>query len=407
MDELKYYSPKYQSASKVKGLGKNAITNQFENRALIMRLINEKGVISRKDLAAKSGLQPATVTIIVQELMNSGLLYENGMLDGGNGRRVKGVSLVNNRFSVGVRITDNYIKFGLYNLNYENMYIDKYFVDTVNNMDFVVDYIVDKVNTLKEQYQDDIITGVGIGVEHTGKIINNDYACWDNKKQEYVFLGSKIHDKTHLPVFVNRAINFGGYEMWRKCMTSDYGMMVYFSLGYAIECCVVLNGEIVNGKDGCGGMFGEMIVDFHNQKTLNEQIAVGAILERARKSLEKYPDSLIKEKMDNLNIRDIIHAYDEKDELAREVYHYVAEHFARILTHVILLLNPDYILLGDEIPTSEDFKLDVRKSIAAYLGEEKAQVMDMIRVERKSELDPGLIGGARYVNDMLISIGQF
>ena len=49
-----------------------------QNRALILRYINENGPVSRKDIAIDTGLTPASITQITNQLITEGLLVETG-----------------------------------------------------------------------------------------------------------------------------------------------------------------------------------------------------------------------------------------------------------------------------------------------------------------------------------------
>ena len=50
------------------------------NRSAILKLLNEQGAMSRKDLADSLGLTPATVTLITSDLIAAGILCEQGAL---------------------------------------------------------------------------------------------------------------------------------------------------------------------------------------------------------------------------------------------------------------------------------------------------------------------------------------
>lgn len=60
--------------------GINLENVKANNRSAILKLLNEQGTMSRKDLAAALGLTPATVTLICSELIASGILCEEGEL---------------------------------------------------------------------------------------------------------------------------------------------------------------------------------------------------------------------------------------------------------------------------------------------------------------------------------------
>ena len=57
------------------------------NRNLVFNLIQRQGPIARADLARISGLSPATVTGIVNELIEIGLVHEIGTGESSGGRR--------------------------------------------------------------------------------------------------------------------------------------------------------------------------------------------------------------------------------------------------------------------------------------------------------------------------------
>lgn len=60
--------------------GINLENVKANNRSAILKLLNEQGAMSRKDLADALGLTPATVTLICGELIASGILVEEGEL---------------------------------------------------------------------------------------------------------------------------------------------------------------------------------------------------------------------------------------------------------------------------------------------------------------------------------------
>ena len=85
--------------------GNNITDVQTANRRLILNLIHRKGVVSRVSLASISGLKQATITLIVNEFIKKGLVEDCGLIEGENGRRVRGVRLVENHFcTIGVRM---------------------------------------------------------------------------------------------------------------------------------------------------------------------------------------------------------------------------------------------------------------------------------------------------------------
>ncbi|MBR1856066.1 MAG: winged helix-turn-helix transcriptional regulator, partial [Oribacterium sp.] len=64
---------------KYAGLNSNDVKS--ENRSKIIRLLNDKGDMARKDIATELGLTAAAVTQISNELLEIGILKENGEME--------------------------------------------------------------------------------------------------------------------------------------------------------------------------------------------------------------------------------------------------------------------------------------------------------------------------------------
>ena len=62
-------------------IGINLENVKVSNRSAILKLLNDQGAMSRKDIALALGLTPATVTLICTELLSGGILCERGEVD--------------------------------------------------------------------------------------------------------------------------------------------------------------------------------------------------------------------------------------------------------------------------------------------------------------------------------------
>ena len=71
--------------------GRNQGDLQGQNRALLLRLIHRLPGCTRAELARKTGLTKAAVTILTQQLLNAGMIRETGRVDGRGGRRAIGL----------------------------------------------------------------------------------------------------------------------------------------------------------------------------------------------------------------------------------------------------------------------------------------------------------------------------
>jgi N-acetylglucosamine repressor len=69
--------------------GTNAKLVKVHNRALVLRIIQQREMISRKDIAALTGLSPAAITLITNSLLEQSLIVETGTgsVPGASGRK--------------------------------------------------------------------------------------------------------------------------------------------------------------------------------------------------------------------------------------------------------------------------------------------------------------------------------
>lgn len=406
MSKIHTYDPRFSILKKLQKNGKNASTMQQDNRNLILQLIRESGSISRKQLAEISGLQQATVTIIMQEFLSQGLIQESGMIDGGNGRRVKSFAMSEEFYVVSARLTGAYLNIALFNLNIQPLYVKKIFLKTSDYTEETIALMQKHLKEIENIVEKNKILCVIMGVEHMYRLVDNDYAVWDEVRQEYCPIGKRLHDITGYKVFVNRAINFSSYDAWDrykevKKKENDYAMLIVVQMSYDLESAIIVNHEIMYGKEGMCGQLRDLRIDRNSSRTYKDVLTVPALLKRADELLDKYPDSCIAG-IEELNIRDVIKGYQKKDRLCRQVYEEVICHLGYVLSLILNWLDPDEIMVGDEIPMTEEFLSALREEVAKYYGEEKAQRIDILWGERVTKNDPVLIGGAKYGFDLVI-----
>ncbi|HHW21796.1 MAG TPA: ROK family transcriptional regulator [Clostridiaceae bacterium] len=97
-------------------------TNNHEvkkiNRNLIYRYVCKYGRVSKPDIAKALGLSMPTVLQNIKELMDWGLICEEGVFESTGGRKAKVIAPVYNiRYAIGIDITKNHIGFALTDLS--------------------------------------------------------------------------------------------------------------------------------------------------------------------------------------------------------------------------------------------------------------------------------------------------
>lgn len=388
--------------------GKNSEVIQHQNRLLVLRIIREKKEISRVKLSEITGLKQATITNIVNQLLELDYVIETGLIGGSNGRRVKGIRLNDEKMKILItRITSEYFAVGVYNLYGSCISVEKVFWED-SNQNNKLEVIAFKMLQCIENNRNEI-TSAGIVIQ--GSISDlckkYDYAYSENIE---AFLYDYFREKLQVEIYVNNVSNMSAFYEWEKLNLQNIEVktLVCLMVGYAVDCSVLYNGRVVKGRNGRAGHFGHVSIDINgplcecgNRGCIKNYISVEAIRKRCSELKDRYPNSNIDE---NSNIREIYNAYFDKDEMVLVIYEEVAEVLGMVVANLINQFNPDRIIIGDEIPNDDTF-LDKIKYYAAQRLPEDRYVrvnIDVFKETRRTQNDVGMRGMCLYaINEQL------
>lgn len=233
------------------------------NRSILLNTIKTRGVISRAELAQVTKLSPATVTSIVADLIEEGLVFEKEAGESSGGRRP--ILLALNPLGglvIGVKLMENHAVAALTDLNSTVL-----FKDQIDITDERVEAVVDALATLVH----DILTQasirkkqlLGVGVGLAGVV--------DSKKgilRQSPFFGWKdtplrdlLQAKLKVPVYIDNDVNtltLGEKWLGRGLLEDNF---IVITVGRGIGMGMVINGQIYRGKSGGAGEFGHVCVD--------------------------------------------------------------------------------------------------------------------------------------------------
>ncbi len=180
------------------------------NKSLVLQMVMEKDPISRADIAQVTGLNKATVSSLVNELLEEELIYESGPGESSGGRRP--VLLHFNKvagYSIGIDIGVNYILGVLTDLKGEILFEqNQTIIDT--SYPVIAELVQKLIQTLLESMPKSRYGAVGIGigvpgiVEKEGTVLLAPNLGWKN-----ISLKKQIEDEFQLPVIIENEANAG------------------------------------------------------------------------------------------------------------------------------------------------------------------------------------------------------
>ena len=399
---------------KKENLGKNSEAIQMQNRVLVMKLLRDYQGLSRVKLAELTGLKQATITNIINSLLEKEYVLETGLMKGDNKRRVKRIVLNEEKFRVIVgRITDKYYAVGMYDIVGNCINVEKTFW---NNSDDFETRALEVKETFWRYMTNKKISEevVGVGLVAQGNVVqavehNSGFAKQGFEKYLHEFFSKELGTQ----VYVGNASNMSAYYEWQnlKSNFAEVQTLLCLMVGDSVDCSVLFEGKVVTNNNGRNAHFGHVSIDYNgplcecgNRGCIKNYISVDAIKKRCMELAEIYPMSKISARSE---IRDIIFAYYESDVLAVKLMDEVAEKLSVILANLINQFSPDKIIIGDELPNNSEFLKLVKSYTKKRVLPKRYDkvVIDVFKEERKTSQDVSLKGMAQFViNEKLSSM---
>ena len=326
-------------------------TMQQNNRILVLRLIKEAGEISRKALSQATNLNSSTITLIVNELTEANLICETGLIEGENGRRVKGLKLNDKLFScIVITITTNYFSLALFDINSHCLKAQKISMNIFSDITYSLSQIKENIDAFIKTSALQHLKVVGLTFALQGPFQFKNEACiMYNNSGYYVDIVHYFKNAFNYPITYDNTSN---YAIYRYTCIKEHNYLrnqlaVYLGVNYAIDMSVSYDRSILKGTPTIPGTLGAMPVSNGNGKEvpLASIISASAVVERVKMLISYHPESSLFSK-NTLSIRDIILAFYEGDTVALQVFSEVALALGKAIKNLIYTLHPHLILIA-------------------------------------------------------------
>lgn len=348
------------------------------NKSLILNVIRLEGPISRAEIAKKINVTAPTVTNLVGELLESGLVIESDFGTSSGGRKPILLKINAHAFHViGMDVGASDIKLVLTNLDAD--ILDSHTVRLPSSLthERLLQLLVEAVRVLmrKRGLTKETVIGIGVGMHGLVNPIEGVSIYAPHLNLRNIPLAEKLQQELGIPVEVEndvRAMALG--ESW---FGSGRGVdhFICVNVGRGVGAGMILNNRLFNGPTHTAGELGHITIDVEGPKCscgnygcLEALVSGPAIAARAKKALMMGKTSLLEEwtegNLDELTGEMIHAAAVSGDELAREVLRDAGRYLGIGLVAVINLLNPSRIIIGGGVAKAGDFLMEAVKETA-------------------------------------------
>ncbi|MFO7969996.1 MAG: ROK family protein [Bacillota bacterium] len=322
----------------------NSKSIKIQNNKLVVEKIVELRETSRSELAKITTLNKATISTIVNELIDRKIVNETNKTYKTYGRSAKIIELNKN---VGRIISIELLTNSIYGV-IANLYGEiLYEINTeVESPDFSIylKKIIKTIDKLKTNTYDSTYGIIGIGVGVYG-ILSNDkkikFATFTSWKD--IELKKIIEDYTGIKTYVENEANISA--LGEKIVYHHFPNLTSLNIGIGVGMGIVIDDKLYTGEDGYAGEIGHTILIPNGKKCVCGNYGC----------LERYiSDTGIEEKYyelakKNISINKFIELYKKDDKTAKIIYNQFVEYLSITVNNICQILNPSAIIINSKI----------------------------------------------------------
>ncbi|MET7466101.1 ROK family transcriptional regulator [Nonomuraea sp. NPDC005501] len=327
----------------------------------LLRLVATGGAESRADLARLSGLAASSVSLRVEELIEAGLLVEEGSGTSRGGRRPRRLCLSPTAGVLAVAdLGAHHARLGLLDLSGAPLVVEEVPCEIAEGPEATLDLLSDAFDRLlAERVPPSVpLRGVGTGVPGpvdpaTLRVVTpsrmpgwNDFPVADHLRARY-----------DLPVLVENDANLmaaGEARSWPGCDN-----LMVLKVGTGIGCGVIVNGRLHRGRGAAGDIShvrvssDSSVICACGHPDCLEAYASGAALSAA------LADAGV-EVQHTSGIVDLVNdAVPEATSMVRNAGRRIGE----VLTVLVNFFNPDVVVVGGSLSAAEPLITSIRAAV--------------------------------------------
>ncbi|MDN5359512.1 MAG: hypothetical protein PWQ84_575 [Thermotogaceae bacterium] len=356
------------------------------NRSVLLNILRDHGAMSRKDIAAISGLSPGAITIIATEMLNEGILKEAG-LEERNGKAGRKKILLKiektHKFILGINIEKDTTTIAISDLNL-TILSSKELATNANVMpENFLNEIIDNIKDLlwKLDISKGNILGIGVGIvgkvdPNTGKSMEA-YGIWNKE----VDLGGFLSKSLKLPVVVDnnvRSLAMAEINCSKRKNIDDF---VFIKHGPGIGAAIVINKKLIYGSENQAGEIGHIIVNSDGpQCSCGQKGCLEAVIStrRMKKTVQMAFDKsttpilhrLCNGDKGKINTSLIFSAYENGDPYIKKIIDDNIKYMATGIINLMKTLDPQRIIFFGELFKYESLMKELINQIEQMLCKE-------------------------------------
>ncbi len=353
------------------------LVKSLNQRAVLLTLLYD-GSISRVQLANRTSLSSTTITKLVAELLEQGIVVEESTAEQEErrsgeprsvGRPRTALRLVPDaRFAIGIHIGIGLVRVAVADLQAGLVHNQMMKFDTRQPAEAVLSAIAGQVEAVIAASQVDPRRIIGVGIGSSGLTDHQDgvVVLAPNLGWQQVRVKDYFEQRLNLPAIVDNNVRAMalGEAIYGAGRGTEVLAFVYGRVG--VGAGFVVNGQIYHGSAAGAGEIGHVTIlpkggercSCGNTGCLETLVSEPALLRQAAQLAQAEPAGLLAEAMrQDPGIESVFAAARQGDPAVLEMLARQSYYLGIALANLVNILNPDLILLGGIFAQGSDLLL--------------------------------------------------
>ena len=349
--------------------GDQALVRQI-NLSLVMNILRTQAPISRAALAQATGLNKATVSDLVFDLMERGLVCEVGLKSSGTGRPATLLTLHPSAgFIASCEIAVDFIEVMVTDFAPNVLWQAKEKTFPEMGQRAILDRTLALLNQGIERGKavSNSLLGVAIGIPgmvdfESGTLLFAPNLGWN----DVALLAFFEQANFGAPVFVDNEANLAALGEHYFGAAKGYDEVLYLSGNIGLGGGIVRDGHLCRGTSGVAAEFGHMtmnpdgaLCNCGNRGCWETQVSQRALYRYVSELIDAGQKSTLKQAAGNYSVEAIVDAARAGDLVAIQALEKIGRYLGIGIASLLNALNPELVVLGGILSLAADFLLPV------------------------------------------------
>lgn len=243
----------------------STLDSRVHNRSLVLATLYHEGPKSRSEIARESGLSAPTISALVADLEEDGLVADIGPRQGGArlGKPARLVRIEDDAVNLVVLDLSHSDRFSGAVLNLRGEIVERRDIQLGDALgkaahDLVLRLTADLIETAPRR-----VLGIGVGspgiIDDSGVIRLAAHLGWTDLP-----LAAELSDRFGVPAYVGNDVNLAALAVLHFRDARTQNLMV-ISIEHGVGAALVVGGKLVEGEQFAAGEIGHVTVDEHGE----------------------------------------------------------------------------------------------------------------------------------------------